>query len=69
MNPPQLDLAFWAPDKAGAEAQAVAWAEAEPNIASARVLHAFLVAPHRTLWTVTLAIEWVHDDGQEELGL
>ena len=64
-----VPLAFWSEDRAGAEAQALAWAAKEPKIATATVKHTHLVKPHHDRWVVTLDVEWVEDDAQEELGL
>lgn len=63
-----IPVAFFAEDQADAERQALAWANAEPNIAEARVTEA-----KRRLgtswWWVTLEVVMRGEPVQPELGL
>ena len=56
--PETLPLYFWGENQAEAEEQALAWAAAEPNIASATVESAEQHNPVTKRWTVVLRIDW-----------
>jgi hypothetical protein len=58
MRPIELDLAFWADDRADAERQAHEWAAAERAIDRVEILDARNSESRPKWWIVTVCPEW-----------